>query len=74
MRRSAAWAEAPPLPAYRNPYRVGWEHFLRHVAGDAPMPSDFHAGIRDVAFAELCRRSLGERRWLDFPKDATPAP
>src|SRR5262249_31425840 len=26
------WIEAPPLAAYRNPYRVGWEAFLRHVA------------------------------------------
>ena len=26
------WTEAPPLTSYCNPYRVGWEHFLRHVA------------------------------------------
>jgi predicted dehydrogenase len=71
----AGWTEAPPLTAYRNPYRIGWEHFLRHVAADdEPMRSDFTAGIRDVAFAELCHRSLAERRWLDFAEDATPAP
>ena len=43
------WIEAPPLASYRNPYRVGWEHFLRHVTADAPLQSDFAAGIRDVA-------------------------
>ena len=61
------WSEAPPLPCYVNPYRVGWESFLRHVAADAPMASDFSAGIRDVAFAEACHRSMAERSWIAFP-------
>jgi len=61
------WIEAPPLASYTNPYRVGWERFLRHVAADAPMPSDFAAGIRDVAFAEACHRSMQERTWIAFP-------
>jgi predicted dehydrogenase len=62
-----AWADAPPLPAYRNPYRVGWEAFLRHVVIDAPLASDFAAGIRDVAFAEACHRSMAERTWIALP-------
>src|SRR5207249_4266870 len=45
------WTEAPALPSYTNPYRVGWERFLRHVATDAPFDQDLAAGIRDVAFA-----------------------
>ena len=61
------WIEAPPLASYRNPYRVGWEQFLRHVAADAPLSSDFAAGIRDVAFAEACHRSMTERAWIAFP-------
>jgi predicted dehydrogenase len=61
------WTDAPPLPSYTNPYRVGWERFLRHVAGDAPMPSDFAAGVRDVAFAEACHRSMRERTWIEMP-------
>jgi len=61
------WNEAPALASYTNPYRVGWERFLRHVVTDAPMPSDFAAGIRDVAFAEACHRSMRERAWIDFP-------
>ena len=59
-----AWAQALPLSCYRNPYRVGWEAFLRHVAADAPQACDFSAGIRDIAFAEACHRSMQERRWV----------
>jgi predicted dehydrogenase len=63
----SGWADVPPLPCYRNPYRVGWEAFLRHVAAGAPLACDFTAGIRDVAFAEACHRSMEERRWVAFP-------
>ena len=58
------WAQAPASQSFCNPYRVGWEQFLRHVAVDAPMASDFSAGVRDVAFAEACHRSMAERTWI----------
>src|SRR5262245_53013803 len=61
------WTQALPLSDYKNSYRVGWEAFLRHVAAGAPLASDFMAGIRDVAFAETCHRSMQERRWVAFP-------
>jgi predicted dehydrogenase len=64
------WIEAPPLGAYCNPYRVGWEAFLRHVAADAPLACDFAAGIRDVAFADACHRSMRERTWIALPPAA----
>jgi len=60
----SGWSEAPPLSCYRNPYRLGWEAFLRHVEADAPMACDFSAGMRDVAFAEACHRSMQEQRWV----------
>ena len=63
----SGWSETPPLSSYCNPYRVGWERFLRHVAIQTPMPSDFAAGVRDVAFAEACHHSMAERRWIEFP-------
>jgi predicted dehydrogenase len=62
----ARWQEAPTAGPFRNPYRIGWEDFLRHVATDAPLSADFAAGIRDVAFAEACGRSVQERCWVDF--------
>jgi predicted dehydrogenase len=63
----SGWIEAPPLERYRNPYRVGWEAFLRHVAADAPLACDFAAGIRDVAFADACHRSMREQTWIALP-------
>jgi predicted dehydrogenase len=65
----AGWSEVASAGAYKNPYRIGWEEFLRHVAADAPLRSDFSAGIRDVQFAEACLRSMEEGTWvkLDAP-------
>jgi predicted dehydrogenase len=62
----ARWQEAPTAGPYRNPYRIGWEDFLRHLVTDAPISADFAAGIRDVAFAEACGRAAQEGRWVDF--------
>jgi len=49
-----------------NPYRVGWENFLRHVIDDAPLASDLTAGIRDVQLAEACYRSVDEGKWISL--------
>jgi predicted dehydrogenase len=65
------WVEAPPLNAYCNPYRVGWEQLLRHIGMDAPLAADFSAGVRDVAFAEACRHSMLERAWIAMPGPAS---
>jgi predicted dehydrogenase len=65
----AGWSEVASAGPYKNPYRIGWEEFLRHVAADAPLRCDFTAGIRDVQFAEACHRSMEEGTWvkLDAP-------
>ncbi len=55
---ASRWQEVPAAGPYPNPYRVGWEDFLRHLVTGTPLRSDFAAGIRDVAFAEACYRSL----------------
>jgi predicted dehydrogenase len=62
------WTEAPPLDVYRNPYRDGWEQFLRHVVAGTPLASNFAAGIRDVQFAEACLRSNAVRTWIARPQ------
>jgi len=56
-----------PWTLYHQPLERDLARFLRHVAADAPLPSDFAAGIRDVAFAEACHRSMTERTWIAFP-------
>jgi predicted dehydrogenase len=55
---ASRWQEVPATGPYPNPYRVGWEDFLRHLIAGTPLRSDFSAGIRDVAFAQACYRSL----------------
>jgi predicted dehydrogenase len=60
----ADWKEVTGSTTYTNPYRVGWENFLRHIAGGAPFASDLSAGIRDVQLAEACCRSVAERTWI----------
>jgi predicted dehydrogenase len=60
----ADWQEVEGQAAYTNPYRVGWENFLRHVVTGAPLKSDLAAGIRDVQLAEACRRSMAEGAWV----------
>jgi predicted dehydrogenase len=60
----AQWGLAPDMGPYKNSYRVGWEHFLRHIVAGTPMRSDLRAGVRDVQLAEACYRSMAERRWV----------
>jgi predicted dehydrogenase len=60
----AHWQELADAGPFKNPYRIGWENFLRHVAAGAPLQADFAAGIRDVQFAEACYRSMKERTWI----------
>jgi predicted dehydrogenase len=60
------WTLIAGTGATTNPYRVGWERFLRHVVTGAPLTSDISAGIRDVQLAEACYRSVAERRWIAF--------
>jgi predicted dehydrogenase len=58
-----SWEATPAAGPNINSYRVGWEDFLRHVVADTPLRATFAAGIRDVALAEACHRSIAESRW-----------
>jgi predicted dehydrogenase len=62
----AQWQEMPTLLPYVNPYREGWELFLRHVAEDGPFPSPLLEGAKGVQLAEACHQSHRERRWVDL--------
>lgn len=63
-----AWQEVPDAAPYKNPYRFGWEDFIRYVAAGAPFYADLRAGIRDVQLAEACQRSAAEGRWIGMPQ------
>ena len=60
------WTEVTDGGPYKNPYRIGWEDFLRHVALGTPMKADLAAGIRDVQFAEACYRSMKDGTWISL--------
>lgn len=62
------WKEVPETVAYKNPYRVGWEGFIRHIVADAPFASDLRAGIRDVQLAEASKQAADERIWVPLPQ------
>jgi predicted dehydrogenase len=66
----ASWQQVADGGPYKNPYRIGWENFLRHLVTDAPMPADLAAGIRDVQFAQACYRSMKEGTWIGLPETA----
>jgi predicted dehydrogenase len=63
----SGWSVVPDDAECENAFKVQWEMFLRHVAGDAPFPHDFLDGARGVQLAELATESWRERRWLDVP-------
>jgi predicted dehydrogenase len=69
----AGWNELPAGGPYTNPYRMGWEQYLRHLADDAPMVSDLAAGIRDIQLAEACKRSIAEAKWVELDSPSGPA-
>ncbi|MBI3129415.1 MAG: Gfo/Idh/MocA family oxidoreductase [Candidatus Tectomicrobia bacterium] len=61
------WQEVQGSEPYKNPYRFGWEGFIRHVAAGEPFYADLAGGIRDVQLAEACQRSAAEGRWMEMP-------
>jgi predicted dehydrogenase len=60
------WTEASEGVSPVNPYRMGWENFLRHVVTGSAMQADLSAGIRDVAFAQACYRSMKDSKWVEL--------
>jgi predicted dehydrogenase len=62
------WQKVPDTEPMPNGFRVQWELFLRHVAGEvSDYPWDLMAGAKGVQLAEAGLRSWAERRWIDLP-------
>lgn len=62
------WHEVPDNAVFDNGFKTQWEHFLRHVAEDAPFRWDLLEGAKGVQLAELGLKSWAERRWVDIPE------
>jgi predicted dehydrogenase len=63
----AGWDEAPD-DGYDNAFKVQWEQFLRHVAGEVPFRWGLLEGAKGVQLAELGLKSWRQRKWLEVPK------
>ncbi len=62
----AGWQEVPDTTEYDNAFKIQWEHFLRHVAVDAPFPWNLREGAKGVQLAEAGLQSWHERRWISL--------
>jgi predicted dehydrogenase len=61
------WKEVPG-DDYDNAFKVQWEMFLRHVAGEGPFRWGLMEGAKGVQLAELGLKSWKQRKWIDIPK------
>jgi len=61
------WDEIPD-ENYDNAFKVQWELFLKHVAGEGPFRWNLLAGAKGVQLAELGLKSWQQKKWLDVPK------
>ena len=53
---------------YDNAFKVQWEMFLRHVAGEGPFRWGLMEGAKGVQLAELGLKSWKTKKWIDIPK------
>lgn len=61
------WEEVPD-ENYDNAFKVQWELFLRHVAGEGAFRWNLLEGAKGVQLAELGLKSWKQKKWLDVPK------
>jgi predicted dehydrogenase len=61
------WQEVPDTTVYDNAFKIQWEHFIRHVAEDAPYRWTLPEGAKGVQLVEAALQSWKERRWVDVP-------
>jgi predicted dehydrogenase len=61
------WEEVPD-DNYDNAFKVQWEMFLRHVAGEGTFRWGLLEGAKGVQLAELGLKSWRQKKWLDVPK------
>jgi predicted dehydrogenase len=63
----AGWEDVPG-ESFDNAFKVQWELFLRHVAGEGPFRWGLLEGAKGVQLAEAGLKSWKQRKWIDIPK------
>jgi len=62
------WVPVPSAREYDNAFKVQWELFLRHVAGNEPFRWSLLEAAKGVQLAEKGLESWQNRRWVDIPE------
>jgi len=63
----AGWEEVPGDDT-DNAFKLQWEMFLRHVAGDGKFRWGLLEGAKGVQLAELGLKSWRQKKWLEVPR------
>jgi predicted dehydrogenase len=63
----AGWEDVPG-DNYDNAFKVQWEMFLKHVAGEGPFRWGLLEGAKGVQLAELGLKSWKQKKWLNVPR------
>ncbi|PQO45184.1 Gfo/Idh/MocA family protein [Blastopirellula marina] len=58
------WRKLPADAGDDNAFKIEWELFLKHVAGEGDFPWSLRAGADGVALAQAGLTSARERRWV----------
>jgi len=61
------WEEVPDENT-DNAFKVQWELFLKHIAGEGAFRWNLLEGAKGVQLAELGLKSWKQRKWLDVPR------
>ena len=61
------WEEVPD-ENYDNAFKVQWELFLKHVAGEGAFRWNLLEAAKGVQLAELGLKSWKQKKWLDVPR------
>ena len=63
----AGWEDAPD-EGYDNAFKLQWELFLKHVAGEGAFRWGLLEGAKGVQLAELGLKSWRQKKWIDIPR------
>ncbi len=61
------WREVGAGEEFDNAFKIQWELFLRHVAGDGEFPWTLREGAKGVQLAELSWQSIEDGGWVEVP-------
>lgn len=67
------WQPVPNNAEYDNAFKIQWELFIRHCAGDADFPWSLASAAAGVRLAEAGARSAGDQTWVSIEKAVTHA-